>query len=160
MDTELNWKTPPLIFEDAQMCVLLRNNLYVYNDNPFKVAMRTNSPATSSITSFNDEELSRGVYLYSNAVNCWFPVPIMKRKMEQSCLVSCDDVLFLVGGLAADNLNSAGYAQAYDCRVANGESSQKLLVITKVQPVALSKERFTFAVDFFLTKLQLKGMIL
>jgi hypothetical protein len=114
MRRELRLKSPPLIFEECDMCGL-RNNIYVYNEWIFKEAVRTNS-SHSSAAVFDDDEIGRGLYVYNCEVDDWFSVPKMKRQLEGSCMVACDDILYLIGGEASDGTVPGGYVQAYDHR--------------------------------------------
>jgi len=67
------------------------------------------------VDEFNDEEAQRGIYLFNLERGCWFPVPAMRNKVDDACMATCDDILYLFGGNA--NANSPNvYSQAYDHR--------------------------------------------
>jgi hypothetical protein len=124
MNTKISLKKPPLIVEDVDMCALRTNFLYMYNKfNLEEEAIRTNS--STSVTLFDNEEINRGMYVYNCEVNNWFPVPTMKKQLDESCLAACNETLFLIGGQASDGTIPAGYAQAFDYRIGKWQELPK-----------------------------------
>lgn len=102
---------PPLILNEIGMCSLQRN-VYVYNELIFNRAIRTES----SHWNFPGEEINHGVYAYNCEMDNWYPVPKLKKKLGFSCMTSCNDTLYLIGGENSDETISANYAQAFDYR--------------------------------------------
>ena len=114
MRSLLKLNAPPIIFGDVNLCRGQNNNIYVYHQTLFQPLIKTNSPCSKL---FNDEEVSRSIYLYNADLDIWLPVPPMKEKVEDACMITNNGLIYLIGGTSNLPDHSSGkFIQAYDYR--------------------------------------------
>ena len=113
---------PPLIFQNFDICGM-GNSIFVYNKVLFQDTARNNN---ARISAFNEDELSRNVYLYNIEFDRWLPLPRPKEYVN-ACLTCDDQLVYLIGGR-----NSKKYAQAYDQRTGKWQAIARTLSLIHI----------------------------
>jgi len=71
----------------------------------------------SRISNFTTEEFKRGFHLYNCDIDKWLPVSRMKKRLFDCCLLSDENLIYLIGGnFGSEDRSPPGYVQAYDPR--------------------------------------------
>ena len=105
-----------LLSHGPRMCGFSQKSIYLFqNDDEFydypEFCM------FSRISNFTTEEFKRGFHLYNCDIDKWLPVSRMKKRLFNYCLLSDENLIYLIGSnLGLKDRSPPGYVQAYNLR--------------------------------------------
>ena len=79
----------------TNLCGFSNDSIYLYSDSIYHFSRVQN---THYVKNFNEEEYQRNFYFYCLNRDEWLPVNPMKRPVKHACLISDDNLLYLIGG--------------------------------------------------------------
>jgi hypothetical protein len=102
-------KPPPLMLNKFEMCGM-GESIYIYDRNAASNIIRN-----VQSSSFDEEELARGVYHYNRDVDVWLPLSPLREKNFNACMTCDNQRVYIIGGTAGARGVSHS-VQAYDNR--------------------------------------------